>query len=191
MSWEPPPTVKRMVWVLDGALNSPFEINLNDRVTVSAGLVMTQYTVLNTPVTSTVPNTPFLYFQIQHMMAGLTMSGCVSNQYRKIIPPVIDPPTPGVDEYVGIPMDATHIALSGVNTNVQMQPGKHVGTMKGGETRTFRVHVRDYLNREHSSTNKLFDWAIIEFEIHETPSARNPLYLVNKVPTIQQTLDTI
>jgi hypothetical protein len=195
MSWEPPPTIKRMVWVLDGALNSPFEINLNDRVTVSAGLVMTQYTVLNTPVTSTVPNTPFLYFQIQHMMAGLAMSGCVSNQYRKIIPVPQPPPPalplPPIDEFVGIPMDATHIALTGVNTNVQMQPGKHVGTMKGGETRSFLVHVRDYLNREHSSSNKLFDWAIIEFEIHETPSARNPLYLVNKVPTIQQTLDTI
>jgi len=192
MSWEPAPTIKRMVWVLDGSKDSPFEINLNDRVTVSSGLVMTQYTVLGAPATSEVPDSPFLYFQIRHMLAGgLTMSGCVSNQYRKVIPAQLDPPRPEIDEFVGIPSDATHIALGGANTNVWMQPGKHVGTMKGGETRSFYVHVRDYLNREHHHTNnKLFDWAIIEFEIRETPHARNPLYLTSKVPSIQQTLDT-
>lgn len=190
MSWEPQPVIKRMVWVLDGSLNSPFDINLNDRVTASAGLVMTQYTVLNTPVTGTVPNTPFIYFQMGPMLTGVTLSGCVSHEKRKIIPQ--EDPLPDIDAIVGIPPDATHIALVGANTNVQMQPGKHVGIMKGGETRAFKIHVRDYIGRDHSaSTNKLFDWAIIEFEIQETPHARNPLYLTNKVPTIQQTLDTI
>jgi hypothetical protein len=189
MSWEPPPVIKRMVWVLDGSLDSPFDIQLNDRVTMSAGLVMTQYTVLNTPVTGTVPDTPFIYLQMGHMLSGVTLSGCVSHEQRKII--VQDPP-PNIDAIVGIPMDATHVALSGANTNVWMQPGKHVGIMKGGETRGFKVHVRDYIGRDHSaSDNKLFDWAIFEFEIQETPHARNPLYLTNKVPTIQQTLDTI
>jgi hypothetical protein len=180
MSWEPQPVIKRMVWVLDGSLNSPFDINLNDRVTASAGLVMTQYTVLGAPVTGTIPNSPFLYFQMGHMLAGLTLSGCVSNSFAKS------------GDIITVPPDATHIALAGANTNVQLQPGKHVGTMKGGETRAFKLHVRDMTGADHSaSTNKLFDWAIIEFEIQETPHARNPLYLTNKVPTIQQTLDTI
>lgn len=190
MSWEPPPYVKRMVVWLDGSLNSPFDIDLNDRVTASAGLAMTQYTVLNTPVSDGVPLTPFIYLQMGHMLSGITMSGCVSHEKRKIIPQ--GEGQPDLDAIVGIPPDATHVALSGANTNVFMQPGKHVGVVKGGETRAFKLHVRDYIGRDHnSSSNKLFDWAIFEFEIQETPHARNPLWLTNKVPSIQQTLDTI
>lgn len=179
MSWEPQPTIKRMVWVLDGVLNSPFDIELNDRVTVSSGLVLTQYTVLGAPVTGAIPDSPVIYFQQGHMLAGgMTLSGCVSNTFAK-----------GTD-VITVPSDAMHIALSGANTNVQMQPGKHVGMMKGGETRAFKLYVRDMTGLDHSASNKLFDWAILEFEIHETPIARTPLYLINKVPTIQQTLDT-
>lgn len=181
MSWEPQPVIKRMVWVLDGTKDSPFDIELNDRVTMSAGVYMTQYTVLDAPVTSGIPNHPAIYLQMGHMLSGLTLSGCVSNTFDI-----------NQNERVTIPMDATHVALSGANTNVQMQPGKQVGTMKGGETRAFKLHVRDMTGADHkASTNRLFRWAIFEFEIQETPHARNPLYLVNKVPTIQQTLDTI
>lgn len=190
MSWEPPPVVKRMVWVFDGSLPSPFDIYLNDRVTVSAGLVLTQYTVTGTPLSGSLPVTPFIYLQMDHMLAGLTLSGCVSHEKQKTI--IREPVLPNIDAIMGIPPDATHVALIGATTNVQMQPGKHVGIMKGGETRALRVHVRDFIGRDHEPVNnKLFDWAIFEFEIQETPHARNPLFLVNKVPSIQQTLDTI
>jgi hypothetical protein len=169
MSWEPSPTVRRMVWVLDGSKNSPFNIELNDRVKMSAAVNLVQYTVINTPVTGTTPNTPLLIFQPGPMLTGLQFSGCTSNV---------------------VPMDAFHVVLSEATTDKVISVGKKVGVMQGGEMRTMSLHVSDLSHNAHNATsNKLFDYCILEFEIAETPIARNPLWL-QKVPTIQQTLDT-
>jgi hypothetical protein len=163
-----PPVPKRLVFYFDGT-QSRFQFQINYPIKESISVGLRAFTVAGTPVTATIPDTPVLRVRFENT-GGFNINPQLSSFSE-------------VDEIV--------LTLDGAITQTTYTPVMNIGTMMGGLRQHFLVNVADIAGvPHHATTNALFTYFVLELEVMETKMLTNPNWLL-KVPTIQQTLDTI
>lgn len=161
------PLWRRVTIVLDGTLNR-FQVPLDSYMRETSRVLITGYTVLNTPVTGTVPNTPIISLDFEQS-AGFELTPMISNL------PV---------------QDSIVLALSGLNTQRSFSPGIILGELKGGRRHILNMRVKDVAQNDHNaSTNKLFNYLVLELVVLETGMDLTPPDLL-QIPWIQAAVDT-
>ncbi len=167
-----PPTQRRITLVLDGSagVGGRFTMTFKEPIRETNTLGLARYVVTNTPVTATVPNTPYLDVRFQFANGSFNLNPCVSN--------VLD-------------CDSIPLLLGGLNTLQAMTPALPLGAMRSGHCQQVTITVHDVTGAPHDpSLNKLFNWCVIELVAVEQITKRTPDSL-NQVPSIQQVWDTI
>ncbi len=168
-----PPRMKRIILVLDGSTGQSglFNLLLQEPLRESVTIGLSRYVVTNTPTTSgAIPDTPILDLHFNFANGAMNLTPCSSN-------------TLASDSFI--------LMLSGENTTQAFQPSLPLGDVRSGHVQQLIISVRDIAGAPHDpSTHKLFDWCVLELMAVETVMKRSPPYLL-KVPSIQQTFDTI
>lgn len=162
------PLHRRLTIVLNGS-NARFQEDLNTYMRQSSSVTLVGYHVLNTPVTATVPNTPYLTLEFEQG-GGFEMAPMITNTNAQ---------------------NAILMPLSGLNTSRDCSGGIILGEMRGSRAGQVTISVRDHLGQRHDpSSNKLFDWLTLELVILETGRQSTPSFLID-LPQIQPTLNTL
>lgn len=164
------PLHRRMTLVLDGSKSDFRQMKLDWNLRQSSSVVLVSYTVLNTPVTSSVPDTPFLSVDFESVSCGFELIPQISNypvQHSIVLP------------------------LVGLNTQNNYSATMVLGEIRGSRLAEVNLRIKDATGTPHNaSSNKLFDWVILELLIVESGREPTPLFLKD-IPTIQQTWNTI
>lgn len=162
------PLNRRCTLVLSGT-KSRFQEDLNWDMRETSRVVIVGYTVLNTPVTGTVPDTPLISIDFE-FGPGFELTPQISNyplQHSIVLP------------------------LVAANTQRDCSSGIVLGELRGSRIGQVNMRVKDITGADHhASSNKLFDWIVLEMVLLEAGREPTPLYLKD-VPSIQQTLNTI
>lgn len=159
----------RQVRILLRGTDSRFQIPLDSYMRETSKVILLGYTVLNTPVTGTVPVTPIIALDFEQS-PGFELTPQLSN----------------------LPLqDSIVLALVGVNTQRDCSSGIVIGQLRGSKRHIINMRVRDVDGVEHNaSSHKLFDWLTLEMAVLEAGMDLTPPDLM-KIPSIQAVLDTI
>lgn len=156
------PMSKLIFLALDGD-DFIFDIELNNRVTQSAALRLVEYSLQDATAA---------WLDLQFVnMRGFQLNPIASN-------------TAAPDSFI------LHTPLSDFGP-VVYTPGRLLGTMSGGEMRSFSISIKGPDGAPHNpDTNKLFGTLLITLLVDETPVPRMPPALITTVPSIQQTIES-